>query len=158
MIMMMMMMMYIPMVNLQPYTYVYTCTYIHTHIHVSTSTHVSAHMHVHITKCIYYLTCVNSVAIFALHYFPYWALILSYTVYRDTIVGWKVHMMTSYLLLITFLPMGTKHCNTDGKVWARGTMSKNKPHLATFSENILVSLWSFQLTFVDRQINKWIFS
>ena len=41
-----------------------------------------------------------------------------------------------------FLPMGSKHCNTDGRnVWtARDTMLKNKPHLVTFYKSILVSL------------------
>ena len=50
-------------------------------------------------------------------------------------VGWKVHLMTSYLLLMSsFLTMGSKHCNTNGRsVWtSRGTMLKNKPHLVTF--------------------------
>ena len=46
--------------------------------------------------------------------------------------------------------MGSKHCNIDGRsVWtARDTMLKNKPHLNTFHEKILVNLWTFQLAFV----------
>ena len=45
--------------------------------------------------------------------------------------------------------MGFKYCNTNGKsIWtARGT-NIEKPHLVTFYESILVSLWTFQLTFV----------
>ena len=31
-------------------------------------------------------------------------------------IGWKVHMMTSY----DFLPMGSKHCNTDDSVYREG--------------------------------------
>ena len=30
-------------------------------------------------------------------------------------MGWKVNMMMSHLLLMTFLPKGSKHCNTDGR-------------------------------------------
>ena len=30
------------------------------------------------------------------------------------IQDWKVHMMTSYLLLVTFCPMRSKPCNTNG--------------------------------------------
>ena len=49
---------------------------------------------------------------------------------------------------MSFKPMGSKHCNTYGRsVWtARRTMLKNKLHLVTFHESILVSLWTFQLT------------
>ena len=39
------------------------------------------------------------------------------------------------------LPMGSKYCNTNKKMWtARGTMSKNEPHLVTYHESILASL------------------
>ena len=49
-----------------------------------------------------------------------------------------------------FLPMGSKHCNTKGKcMWiTMGTMFKNKPHLVTFFESMLVSLWAFKLTLI----------
>ena len=48
--------------------------------------------------------------------------------------------------------MASKHCNTSGRnveikvVW--GAMLKNKPYLVTFHMNILVSLWTFQLTLI----------
>ena len=33
--------------------------------------------------------------------------------------GIKIHMITSYVLLITFFTNGIKHCNIDGRnVWA----------------------------------------
>ena len=46
--------------------------------------------------------------------------------------------------------MESKHCNTDGRsLWnASGTSFKNKPRLVRFHESTLVSLWTFQLTFV----------
>ena len=49
---------------------------------------------------------------------------------------------------MTFLTMGSKYYNTDDRsVWnTRGTTLKNKPHLITFHESILVSLWTFQPT------------
>ena len=55
--------------------------------------------------------------------------------------GWKVHLLSSFLLLMWWLiwPMKSKHCNTDGR-----SMLKNKPHLITFHENILVSLWTMK--------------
>ena len=45
--------------------------------------------------------------------------------------------------------MGSKHCNTDGKVCESqegggGAMSENKTHLVIFYESILVSLRTFQ--------------
>ena len=50
--------------------------------------------------------------------------------------------------------MRSKYCNTDKRsAWnARGSMSKNKPHLVTFHENILVSQWTFQLTLVHTKL------
>ena len=46
--------------------------------------------------------------------------------------------------------MGSKHCITNGKSvqTVKGIMLKNKPHLVTFHESILVSFWTFQLTLV----------
>ena len=45
----------------------------------------------------------------------------------ESFISRKLHVMTSYLLLMTFWPMGLKQCNTDGRSeWtARGTLSKN---------------------------------
>ena len=65
-------------------------------------------------------------------------------------MSWKVHMMTSYLQLMTFLTIGSKYCNTIGKSeWVtRGSVLKNRPHLVTFHEGILVSLWTFQATLI----------
>ena len=63
-------------------------------------------------------------------------------------VAWKVLMIMLYLLLITFLPKGSKHGNTDGKsVWTlKETMLKNKTH---FHECILISQWVFsQLSYI----------
>ena len=50
-----------------------------------------------------------------------------------------------------FLPMGSKHCNTNGSiVWTpRGDILKNKPQLVIFHESILVSLRTFQLTLIN---------
>ena len=67
-------------------------------------------------------------------------------------IDWKVHRGMSYLLLMTFFTNGIQvlqhqwkecvsHCKED-------EISKNKPHLVTFHECILVSLWTFQLTHV----------
>ena len=66
----------------------------------------------------------------------------------------KVHIMASYLLLVTFLRF--KHYNTDGRsVWTgRGTLLKNKPHLVTFHETILVSLRTSQLTLVSNSLSR----
>ena len=63
-----------------------------------------------------------------------------------TRVGRKVHKITSYLLLITFLTRRPKHSNTElQSVWAtKEAMLKSEPHLVTFREIILVSLWTFQ--------------
>ena len=46
--------------------------------------------------------------------------------------------------------MGSKCCNTDGRiVWTtRRIIMKNKPHLVTFYEKTLVGLWTFQPTFI----------
>ena len=46
--------------------------------------------------------------------------------------------------------MGSKHCNINERsVWiTRKTVLKNKPHLVTFHENDLVSLWTFLLILV----------
>ena len=41
--------------------------------------------------------------------------------------------------------MESKHCNTDGRT-AWTAMLKTEPHLFTFHERILVSLWTFQST------------
>ena len=40
--------------------------------------------------------------------------------------GWKIQRIVSYMLLMNFLPMGSKHCNIDKRnVWtARGTVEK----------------------------------
>ena len=40
-----------------------------------------------------------------------------------------------------FLPIGSKHFNTDGRM--EETMLKIKPHLVTFQESIWVSLLTF---------------
>ena len=60
-----------------------------------------------------------------------------------TRMGWKIPMMMSCLLLMTFWSMGSKHWNTNGK-----SKLKNESHLVTFHENTLVNLWTFQLTFI----------
>ena len=50
-------------------------------------------------------------------------------------------------------PMQSKHCNTNGRsVWTTRTMLKNKLHLVTFHERILVSIWTFHLTLVIQYI------
>ena len=67
-----------------------------------------------------------------------------------TRLGWKVHMMMSYLQLMLFLSTGSKNCNIDGKCvcTAKGTRLKNKPHLVTFHVNILIRLWTFPPTLI----------
>ena len=64
-------------------------------------------------------------------------------------MGWKVHRMMSYLLLLNFWRKGYKHCTTGRRnvLTARRTILKNKP-LVTFHKSILVSLWTFQPTHV----------
>ena len=71
-------------------------------------------------------------------------------------IGWRVHMMTSYLLLIIFWPIESKNCNTHGRrVCYRKSGEelcwKNKPHQVTFREIILVSLWTLQPTIVHSE-------
>lgn len=71
-------------------------------------------------------------------------------------------MMTSYPLLMAFLTirlkassaMKSKFFNFDGRrvCTAKETSLKNKPHLVTLHENILVSLCTFQPTFIHKQI------
>ena len=64
--------------------------------------------------------------------------------------GQKVHMMMSYLLLMTFLNIRIQALQHQRKkcVDHKGTMLKNKPNLVTFPESILVSLWTFQPTLI----------
>ena len=67
-------------------------------------------------------------------------------IYIWTHIQGIVHMLTSYLLLIFWL-MRFKYCNTGRSIWIASAvtqMLKNKPHLITFHENILFSLWTFQ--------------
>ena len=56
----------------------------------------------------------------------------------------------SYQLLMIFLTHGIQalqHLFYQRSVWtAIGMMLKNKSHLVTFHENILVSQWTFQFT------------
>ena len=72
-----------------------------------------------------------------------WSLILKVNKFNETIFN---KMKFQYLLSITFLPIGSKSCNTNGRsTWnKRGIILKNKPHLVTFHKNILVSLWTFR--------------
>ena len=61
-------------------------------------------------------------------------------------------MMISYQLLMTFfMPMRSKHCITDGtSVWtARRTILKNKPHLVTFHESMLVSIYIYIYIYIN---------
>ena len=37
----------------------------------------------------------------------------------EKFIDWKVHIITSYVLLMTFLLIDSKHCNTDGKKKSR---------------------------------------
>ena len=65
-----------------------------------------------------------------------------FSVYCDIIsfmrLDWKVHVLMSYLLLITYSPMGSKCCNTSGSSErsAKGSILKIKPHFVTFHESI----------------------
>ena len=61
-------------------------------------------------------------------------------------VGWNIHDIISFADDF-FGPVGSKPYNSDRSVGnTRGTMLKNKLHLVTFHESILVSLWTFQPT------------
>ena len=75
-------------------------------------------------------------------------------------VGWKVHMMTSYLLLMTVfhkLNPSTAKPTKCGSVWTTmWTMLKNTPHLVTFHERIIVCLWNFQLDPCTSGFNRFI--
>ena len=86
-----------------------THTHAHTHTHTHTYTHTHTHTHIYI-----------------------W-----YTGVGERFIGWKFYV-TLYLLLITFWPMNSKQCNTNGRsVWTTmWTMLKNKPHLVTFHESM----------------------
>ena len=72
--------------------------------------------------------------------------ILKYFFLRLLVWGWSekfiwwCHICFWWL----FWLMGSKPCNTDGRsVWiTRGAVSKNRYHLVTFHEGILVSLWT----------------
>ena len=73
-----------------------------------------------------------------------------------TRVDWKVHRpKSSYDDVMTtvdvFLPIGSKHCNTDGSTvqTVRSSMLKNKPYFVTFHESILVGLWTVQSILVS---------
>ena len=59
---------------------------------------------------------------------------------------WKVHMMTSCLLLLTFLTNGIQSLQHQWKKCEnqKETILKNSSHLIPFYERILVSLWIFQ--------------
>ena len=70
-----------------------------------------------------------------------------------TRVGYNVHrlkinLMTSYMVLMTFEQMGSKHCNTDRRSVLTVKKSKNKTHLITFNESTLFSSWIFWLNLV----------
>ena len=53
---------------------------------------------------------------------------------------WKVHMIASYLLLISFCGMWFKNCNTSERsVWTARVTIRNKFHMVTFHER----LWLF---------------
>ena len=69
---------------------------------------------------------------------------LSRSIYLSTKVDCEVHrlnfhMTTTYLLLVMYLSMGSKHYKMTGiSVWTtRRTLLKNKQHFITFHESIL---------------------
>ena len=68
------------------------------------------------------------------------------TLRAEKFVGWKVHMMISFLPLTIFWPMISKYSNTDEKcIWiATSPMLENKPHLLTFHKSTLVNFWNVQ--------------
>ena len=70
--------------------------------------------------------------------------------WAEMFIGWKVQMVTSYLLLACFLPKRSKHFNTAGRSeWTfRGTMLKDKLHLVTFHRSIFVNPGTFWLPLV----------
>ena len=77
-------------------------------------------------------TWINSIVLYQYH-----SNHLTVVFVRYIRMSWKVYIMTSYL----FWVMGFKHCNNERSVWTTGrTMLKNKLHLVTFHESILVSL------------------
>ena len=67
--------------------------------------------------------------------------------------GWDEKFIWWYLLLVTFLSMGSKHCNTDRRnVWTkRGTVLKNKCHFLTHAMRF--SQWTLQPIFICVYIN-----
>ena len=58
-------------------------------------------------------------------------------------------------MMMTFFTKGVQASNTDRKSvgTTRKIILKNEPHFSTFHESILVSLWTFQPTLVDKQLN-----
>ena len=78
-----------------------------------------------------------------------WLVLREFLLLWNMRVGWKFHVI---YLLLNFLLIGSKHCNTNERsLWtARETVLKNKPHLFTFHESILVRLLTFQPALVDR--------
>ena len=79
-----------------------------------------------------------------------WGLITFWTTLTYMRVSWKVHVMTSYLLLMTFLTNKIQVLQHQWKKYVdcKGVYVQNKSHLVTFHENILVSLWTFQPTLI----------
>ena len=68
----------------------------------------------------------------------------------DMRVCWRVHRLTSYLLLtfFFFLLIGSKYSNTNRSMWIPRRIGKNKSYFVTFHESIIVILWTFQLNLV----------
>ena len=67
-------------------------------------------------------------------------------------VNWNVHRLMSYLLITCFdqwdpstATLIEEVCEPQGI-----SMWKNKPHLVTFHESILLSIWTFLLNFIER--------
>ena len=100
--------------------YISTCKYTHTHTHIYIYIYIYTHVYMHIKAF--------------------------KNIYEGGLKTWLHHICCWW----HFGPMGSKHHNIDGSsVWSiMWTTLKNKPHLVTFYESILVSLWTFQLTFI----------
>ena len=89
------------------------------------------------TSLIYFVSCKPKFMSFFLTL--YWSTTVYEIRVKSSQAG-KIHKMTSHLLWMTFWPMRFKLCNTDGRsLWTTGEiMLKNKLHLVTFHEIILI--------------------
>ena len=125
-------------------------------------------MLLHTSLWLQWLLCVTGIELNLVDYPPYSPdlapSIFCSPTWKNMLLGSSIGpMMRSYLQLRTFsrirmrasTPRECKCCNIDGRsVWTAGkTRCKHKPHLVKFDHCIIVSLWTFQPTFISHSSN-----